>query len=211
MQMLKSRFGLTHQSEFLVPSFCITGAFLSGLIGGALILHGLNPAQRGELQQYLNAFLQWAGTLSQTGATPGGLKVWQEILKTQLITFGLLWLAGLTVVGIPLIVLIIGARGFILGFTVGFLVQEKAWQGLILALVAVLPQNLCYVPAFLGAGVLAFYFSCSLFRGYREHSLLTGLLIYSIVFLLVFLLVLVGTWLEAYLVPGAVRLTIFFT
>jgi len=42
--------------------------------------------------------------------------------------------------------------------TVGFLVQEEAGKGLLLALLGVLPQNLCYIPALLGAGVLSLYF-----------------------------------------------------
>ncbi|NPV28565.1 MAG: stage II sporulation protein M [Firmicutes bacterium] len=209
MQVLKPRLLLARQREIFIPSLFVGGAFLCGLISGALVLHGLTPVQRGDLQQYLNAFLQQAGSLSQGRTVSGGLQAWQEIFKTQLLAFVLLWFSGLTVLGVPLIVFIIGARGFVLGFTVGFLVQEKAWQGLILALVAVLPQNLCYVPAFLGAGLLAFYFSCSLFQSCREYTLFPSILIYSLVFLLIFLLVLLGTWLEAYLVPRAVRLTIF--
>ncbi len=211
MQILKSLFWLKHRREILIPSLCVTGAFLCGLIAGALILHALTPVQQGELHQYLTDFLRGVESLSQNRAALEGLKVWQEILKTQIITFIFLWISGLTVVGIPLIVLIIGVRGFILGFTVGFLVQERAWQGLILALVAVLPQNLCYVPALLGAGILAFYFSFFLFRGPRDHSILASLLVYSLVFLLTFFLALIGTLLETYLVPGAVRLTLFLT
>jgi stage II sporulation protein M len=93
-----------------------------------------------------------------------------------------------------------------LGFTVGFLVQEKAGQGLLLALVAVLPQNLFYVPGLLGAGALALYFTMSLFKSSRETPVFMRILLYTLIFVALTLLVLAGTWVEAYLVPGIMRL-----
>jgi len=176
-----------------------------GLIAGALILRTLSPAQLDQLQQYLSSFLGNVGALAKNGQFPA-LKVWEEILKSQLYSLGILWLLGLTVVGAPLVILLVGARGFILGFTVGFLVQEKAGQGLLLALVAVLPQNLFYVPGLIVAGALALYFTMSLFRSSQETPVLTSMLLYTLMFMALTLFVLAGTWVEAYLVPGIIRL-----
>lgn len=212
MHLFKARLWFTRQREIMIPFILITGTFFCGIISGALTLRVLNPVQLEELRQYLDSFIQWIEMLSgESIHLSWGLKVWSEVVQTQLVTFGLLWLLGLTVIGIPLIILAVGARGFILGFTVGFLVQERAGQGLILALAAVLPQNLFYVPALLGAGIFAFYFSFSLMRGFRENSPLTSILVYSLIFVLTFFVVLIGTWIETYFVPRAVRLTIFFT
>jgi stage II sporulation protein M len=124
----------------------------------------------------------------------------------QTVSLGLLWVCGLTVVGSPFISLIIGARGFVVGFTVGFLVQEEAGKGLLLAIAGVLPQNLCYIPAFLGAGALAFYFSLNLMR--FQGAFLRRIGVYSLFFLLFLLPVLLGAWLETYLAPGLLRLAI---
>ena len=158
-----------------------------------------------ELRQYLDSFLNNVGALAQNGQFPA-LKAWRGILEWQLYSLGILWLLGLTVVGAPLVILLVGARGFILGFTVGFLVQEKAGQGLLLALVAVLPQNLFYVPGLLGAGTLALYFTLSLFKTSRKTPVLTRILFYTLLYAALALLVLAGTWIEAYLVPGIMRL-----
>ncbi len=207
IQSVHARLRLSQQQELLVPIACIAGAFILGLIAGALTLRTLSPAQLDELRQYLNSFLNSVGALAQNGQFPA-LKAWVEILKGQLYSLGILWLLGLTVVGAPLVILLVGARGFILGFTVGFLVQEKAGQGLLLALVAVLPQNLFYVPGLLGAGALALYFTISLFKSSRETPVFTRILLYTLIFVALTLLVLAGTWVEAYLVPGIMRLAI---
>jgi stage II sporulation protein M len=192
----------------LAPIACIAGAFILGLIAGASALHTLSPAQLDELRKYLDSFLNNVGALAQNGRFPA-LKAWGGILKEQLYSLGLLWLLGLTVVGAPLVILLVGARGFILGFTVGFLVQEKAGQGLLLAMVAVLPQNLFYVPGLLGAGTLALYFTISLFKSAVDTPVLTRIFIYTLLFAALTLLVLAGTWIEAYLVPGIIRLALF--
>lgn len=110
----------------------------------------------------------------------------------------------MTIVGSPLILLAVGARGYIVGFTVGYLVKQEAGRGLVLALVGVLPQNLCYVPAFIGAGAVALYFSITLLH--RQHAPLRRLGVYSLIFLFFLLLVILGSWLEAYLVPLLLRL-----
>jgi stage II sporulation protein M len=83
-------------------------------------------------------------------------------------------------------------------------VQEEAGKGLILAIAGVLPQNLCYIPAFLGAGVLSLYFSFTLLR--TQDAPYRRLGVYTLLFLVFFLLVIIGSWLEAYLAPGLMRL-----
>jgi stage II sporulation protein M len=203
---MRMGFRLSQQKLFITTAF-IAGAFILGLIGGALIIHALSPSQLDELRQYLDSFLNGVGALAQNGQFPA-LKAWGEILRGQLLSLGILWLLGLCVVGAPLVILVVCARGFVLGFTVGFLVQEKAGQGLLLALAAVFPQNLFYVPGLLGAGTLALYFTMSLFKSSRETPVLTGIIIYTLLFIALTLLVLIGTWIEAYLVPGIMRLAI---
>ncbi len=206
MQSVHTPFGLIQKRELLGPTAYITGAFLLGLIAGASVLHALNPSQVDELRQYLDSFLNGVGTLAQNGQFPA-FKAWGEILVAQLSSLGILWLLGLCVVGAPLVVLMVGARGFILGFTIGFLVEEKAGQGMLLALAAVLPQNIFYVPGLIGAGILALYFALSLFKSSRETPVFTGIILYTLLFIILTLLILIGTWTEAYLVPGIMRLT----
>ncbi len=203
MRLARIPVAIASQRDMLIPVLMVIGIFLCGLVCGALTLRGINPLVQEELRQYLDFFLKEASAFS--GQSFSGFKAWCQILSMQAFSLGLLWIFGLTVVGSPLIILVIGARGFIIGFTVGYLVQEAAGQGLVLALAGVLPQNLCYIPAFLGAGALAFYFSFTLLRGQRDAPF-QRLGVYSLLFLFFLLLVLIGAWVEAYLVPGLLRL-----
>lgn len=192
------------EKRLFVPVVLAIGVFLCGLALGAVTLHTLNAPVQRELHQYLTSYLKEAAEYS--GHSISGFKVWVQTLKLQAASLGLLWIFGLTIVGSPLILMAIAAKGFIVGFTVGFLVREEAGKGLILAIAGVLPQNLCYIPAFLGAGTLALYFSFTLLR--PQDAPYRRLGVYSLLFVVFVLLVLIGSSLEAYLVPGMLRLVI---
>ncbi|HBI26648.1 MAG TPA: stage II sporulation protein M [Peptococcaceae bacterium] len=197
MRWKKASVAINIQKDFLVPVVMAIGFFLCGIILGALTLHSLNPVVQQELHQFMTLYIEEASDFS--GEFISNLQSWGNILKTQAGTLFLLWIFGVTMVGSPLVLFALGARGFIIGFTVGYLVQQEAGKGLALALAGVLPQNLCYVPAFVGAGAVALYFSITLLR--RQHAPLNRLGVYSLIFLFFLLLIVLGSWLEAYLVP----------
>lgn len=203
----KLRFLIFQHREILYTVVLITAAFLGGLVCGSLAVRTLNAEKLGELQDCLNRFLQEARPVYET-SNVFGFQEWYRVLSAQLPVVGVLWMLGLTVVGIPLIVLTVGLRGFILGFTIGFLIKEHSLQGLLLAMAAVLPQNICYVPALLGAGSVAFYFSLSLVQGYRDASVARGVLLYTLLFILAIVVTAAGALVETCFVPSLVRLVV---
>ncbi|MGO4276121.1 stage II sporulation protein M, partial [Paenibacillus sp. TAF58] len=50
-------------------------------------------------------------------------------------------------------------KGVLIGFTVGYLVGQMSWKGMLFALVSVAPQNLIVIPAILFCSVAAMAFS----------------------------------------------------
>ena len=40
-------------------------------------------------------------------------------------------------------------KGMVIGFTVGFLVNQMGWNGFLLSFVSVLPQNFIIIPVFI--------------------------------------------------------------
>ncbi len=195
----------------LVPVSLVVFFFSSGVAAGALALHFRSARQLAELHQYLDGFLATARLSSPRGLLfVWDTGAWLDALAAQLSSLALVWVLGLTVVGIPFLLFAVAGRGFILGFTVGFLVREHLERGLLLTIAAVLPQNLCYLPALLAAAVLACYFSLSLARGELPSSVFRGVAAYTLLFFFLLLLALAGTLVEAYLVPGFVRAVVLF-
>ncbi|QGP94056.1 Stage II sporulation protein M [Neomoorella glycerini] len=179
--------------------------FLGGIIAGTVTIYFLEQQQVIQLAAYLDNVLKQFNANDLSGYKG----VYQAIINALKET-GLVWFLGLTVIGIPLIVAIVFLKGFILGFTVGFLVQQKAFQGVALSLMAILPPNLIQIPALFVAAMLGISFSTGLLRGrsLSETGILPRFLAYSFFMLLVTLLVVGGGLVEVYLAPVFARVVL---
>jgi stage II sporulation protein M len=194
----------THFSENIILYLIVIFIFISGIVLGAMSVNALSPLQEGELSSYINQSLINISNLDINS---------EEILKYAVVnnlkTIGLIWFLGLTVIGIPLILGIIFFRGFILGFTVGFLVQEMAVPGLLMSVFSILPQNVFNVPAILVSAAASISFSLWLVKGrlsYRSSGIMEQLIAYSMWIGLMSVIVIIGALVEAYISPLFVRL-----
>jgi stage II sporulation protein M len=131
----------------------------------------------------------------------------QAVLKNT-VNLGKIFLMGLTIVGLPLVLVIIFTRGFVLGFTIEFLLQEKAWRGGILALLAVLPPNLLSVPAYILGAVIAINFSLYLIKGSSQRNIKMSQCFLEYLFIMLSLAVLMlgSALIEGYFSPIFIRL-----
>ncbi|NLW45973.1 MAG: stage II sporulation protein M [Firmicutes bacterium] len=114
--------------------------FLMGTIFGILATGMLSPVQRDNLLGYLDQGLH--GEIF----TPNSVYTRQTIVANIKIVFFLFFM-GISVIGVPLALLLIFTRGFILGYSVSFLLRTMGFKGLVLILTGVLPHNLLIIPA----------------------------------------------------------------
>lgn len=127
-----------------MPTYAIVIIMLlMGVIFGALAVKILPESQKSALAQDLTVFFRAFGDTMQVSAVSASRQGFYSNLKTVFIG----WLLGLSVIGAPGIGILMFLRGFIIGFTVGFLVLQMAVRGVLLAFVSVLPQNLFIIPA----------------------------------------------------------------
>lgn len=137
-----------------------------------------------------------------------------SILKQSLLnnfqTGIIIWILGITVIGIPIILLLIAIRGFIIGFTVGIFVKQMGLKGVLFSLVSVLPQNILIVPATIFVGVLGISFSLMLVksrtRNNRKYNVLNQFLLYSTVIAIIHIVIAAGCLIEAYITPFFIKL-----
>lgn len=139
--------------------------FMMGVIFGSIIVNTLDPVQKEGLLHYLGHFFD--GLKQDAIAEPK--VVFQHAIGDQLKTVGLLWILGLSVIGIPIVVIYIFLKGMVIGFTVGFLVNQLSWQGLWFAFVSVVPQNLLVIPAIIIVAVSGIHFSITLVKNRLIH------------------------------------------
>ncbi len=134
--------------------------FIMGIIFGAVIVNSLSIAQKEDLFHYLNHFFGQVAD-GKTGQAEDLLKL--SFFHNVKFT-GLMWVLGISIIGFPLILILLFLKGVVVGFSVGFLVNQMGWHGLLLAFVTLLPQNLLFIPVYIFIAVISTAFSIKLMR-----------------------------------------------
>jgi stage II sporulation protein M len=176
--------------------------FLMGVIFGAIIVNSLSLTQKQDLYTYLSRFFVQAAEGGFANKSDMLLQSFGHYLKYM----GLMWLLGLSVIGLPVILVMLFLKGVVIGFTVGFLVNQMGWYGFLLSFVSVLPQNVLLIPAFLIVTVAAIAFSVKMIRqlASKKHHVpfFPQLVRYTFLVAGVGIMVFIASTLEAFLSPA---------
>jgi stage II sporulation protein M len=143
--------------------------FILGISFGAIAVKTLDYTSRQSIFSYFNDFIKGYEEIEYSGKS-----LISESIKFNIINILIIWVFGISVILMPLITVLLFFKGFVLGFTVGFLVNEFGFKGIIIALVTVFPQNIIIIPVYLLATVTAVYFSLRLIKYYRGRERLRG-------------------------------------
>jgi stage II sporulation protein M len=144
----------------------ISVLFVMGVIFGSLLVNALSPGQKEELARHVNSFIQ---LVSQGGELAQPSTIWDSY-SLHIKWIALIWVLGLSIIGLPLIFVLDFLKGVLLGFSVGYLVGQLSWKGLLLAFVSVAPQNLIVVPALVLCSAGACSFSLYVIKNRLLHS-----------------------------------------
>lgn len=190
----------------IVAYFFMILIFFIGVVVGALAVKTLPDEQKIELIDYLHIFFTGL-TQGTENITYGGNMI-SSVMFNNAKTIVLMWILGFTIVGIPFVLFILFTRGFIIGFTVGFLVNEYVMRGLLFAFASVLPHNFFVIPAVLVMGVSATKFSLLLVRRktYGKINLWYEAMRYSVLCMVMLVVMMFAALLEVYISPVFMKL-----
>lgn len=181
-------------------------AFILGVSAGAFTVNGLSAMQRDELSNYFQGFLQLLSNQSLESS-----ELFSTSLLENLKLIGLLWILGVTIIGIPFIFVIMGVKGFIIGFSSGFIVNALSLRGVLFAIFALLPKEIIIVPCLIAIGVNGINFSMRIAKNRTAHenlkdNLRTSFVSYCFVTAFYSCILVAGLIIDAYLTPILVRM-----
>ncbi|HHY72210.1 MAG TPA: stage II sporulation protein M [Bacillus bacterium] len=178
-----------------------TVLFLIGVIFGAIIVNSLNFSQKEDLYYYLSRFF---GQVAGGEFADASLMFKQSFIHYAKYV-GLMWILGLSIIGLPIILILLFLKGIVVGFTVGFLVNQMGWYGFLLSFVSVMPQNLILVPGFIFIGTAAISFSIRMIRQQfvkkANEPIFPYFVRYSFVMVGILLIISLASTFEAYISP----------
>ena len=149
----------------------VTGIFIIGILFGVIFINQMENKE--EITNYINTYIDETKTL-ENGDFIGELK---NDIKQNIGLVILLWFAGTTIIGIPIVLGIILFRGFCLGYTISTCVYVLGRvKGLLFILITMLMQNIIYIPVLIILGVSSIKLYKSIIKDKRKENIKISIL-----------------------------------
>lgn len=198
----------THFREHSSIYLFVIVLFLMGVIFGAVVVNSLSFSQKEDLFYYLSQFF---GQVSNGKVATSSDLLSQSFFHNSKF-IGLMGILGISIIGLPVILILLFMKGMVVGFTVGFLVNQMGWNGFLLSFVSVLPQNLIIIPIFIVTATVAVSISLKMIRRQFmkkiSEPILPMLGKYMVLFLIAGIFLAFAAAIEAYLSPSLMKAVI---
>lgn len=149
---------INHVKEHVTIYVFMIVLLLTGIIFGAIIVNSMSFVQKQDLFFQLDRYFN----LLNGEDTIYNKDVLKRSFFFHMKYLLLFFILGLTIIGLPVVWLLTFVKGLVIGFSVGFMVNQLGFKGLLLATLSIAPQNILILPIYIVAASLAMIFSLSL-------------------------------------------------
>lgn len=199
---------IEHVKENMTIYIFMITLFLTGIIFGAITVNSMSFVQKQDLFFHLDRYFVQLNGEEEIAS--------KDILKRSFFFhvkyLFLLFILGLTIIGIPVVWILIFMKGLVIGFSVGFIVNQLGGKGLLIATLAIAPQNIIIIPVYIFAGSLSMIFSLSLlyklFGRSVSYSIGRPFLQYSFYFAILLILAFGSSLIETFVANEAFKVVI---
>lgn len=177
--------------------------FCIGIVLGTYTIKYMNVSDTTDLSNYFTTFI------NSLGDKPVDSKILLlDILKKNLVMIIIILVLSFTIIGSPIILLIDLFKGFTLGYTFSFLLTTFSGKGIWIAFASIIPQNIFYIPFFIGVSIIAVEMSSNKLK-YKftnkitKNNIFTNESLIKLGFL--FSLFIVGVLIETFVCPNLIK------
>lgn len=179
--------------------------FLVGIVLGSYTVYYMSDFNRVEITNYFNNFL---GFLNGNSVAYTSILV--DSIKSILPMVVIIILLGYTAIGIPVILMMDLAKGYVIGFTFSLIVSMLGGKGLMLVISGLMFQNLIFIPIIMLISVLAIRHSVTKLKVGVSRDRIKGEINRTYLNFqgLLSLIIISGILIETYISPNLIRLVI---
>ena len=183
LNIIKEEIISNYKSYILVIILFSVGLFLGVLF--------INQTENQEnVIKYINTYIDEIKMLKSNNT----IVQLKSDIKSNIFLVFILWFAGTTIVGIPIVFGIIIARGFCLGYTISACVITLGkTKGLIFVLLTIFLQNLILIPALIFLGVSSIKLYKSIVKDRRKENIKVSILKHSIVSIFILIILVISS------------------
>jgi len=162
--------------------------FAVGVFLGVMFIN--QSKDKSEVEKYINTYVDETKSL-QDGEYFSEL---QKDIKGNIALALLLWFAGTTIIGIPIVLGIIMFRGFCLGYTIASCVYVFGRiKGLIFIAITILLQNIIFIPAMMILGVSSIKLYKSIVKDRRKENIKLSIIKHSLTSVIILIVLIISS------------------
>lgn len=179
--------------------------FILGIVIGVFFINHTSQEQKQEITSYINTFIT---SLKENKAIDHFSLLKDSLIKNISLAL-LLWFIGSTVTLIPLIYGIVAFRGFCLGYTISSAVAILGGgKGILFSIATLLFQNILFIPALLAIALSGIKLYKSIVKNRKKENIKLEIYRHSIFSLIMTVVLVVASFVEAYISSNLLNLFI---
>ena len=167
--------------------------FLIGIFVGVMIINNSKEIQVSEILTYINDFITKYKEIENINK----VSLIIESIKKNLLLAIILWLAGTTVICMPIVLIVILFRGIALGFTISSItITLGTLKGILFCVSSIALQNFLYIPAILTIGVSSIKLYKSIIKDKMRENIKIEIIRHTIISVLMVILLVLSAIIE---------------
>ncbi len=167
--------------------------FIIGLFMGVMFINNSSEENERIIVNYIIDFTEKFKTIENIDKAT----LVTESIKSNILLALILWLAGTTIIGMPVVLGLILFRGFCLGFTISSLTYTfGVGNGILFCLLAIFLQNIFFIPAILTMGVSSIKLYKSIINDRRKENIKIEIIRHTIISLIMLGMLILACFIE---------------
>ena len=141
-----------------------------------------------------------------------GIEVFKNGISVNMLYLGIIWVMGMTFVGVVLNVVILFIKSFILGFSLASFIMVYSYKGLILSLIYLLFGQILNILVIVMVTIYGIMFSSKLnliiFKNKQDNNILKFFRNYVFILIIAIIVSIISAISEAFLLPAIIKIII---
>lgn len=171
----------------------VTILFIIGIFVGVIVVNNLDDVKTQEINTYITDFIARFKTIEKLDK----VSLIGASIKNNIILTIIIWIAGTTVIGVPIVLAVILFRGVCLGYTISSITYSiGVGKGILFCIVTLCLQNILFIPAILSLGVSSLKLYKSIIKDRRRENIKIEIIRHTIFSLLMLAVLILSSFIE---------------
>lgn len=180
---------------------------VAGIISGSIFTTILSKTDKILVTDYIKEFISKIDTNKLNH-----LESFKAALTSNIIFILIIWILGISVIGIPINIFLYFVKTFILGFTISSFILTYKVKGCLLSLLYIFPHHLLNIIIYMILVLFAIHFSIRIIRALQSKKGVTFKLTfkrYIVILIATFLMIIITTAIETFITPFLIQKILF--